>query len=98
MKMSPMKTYLTRWVENGVARSAVLNVCGIRRIMRKAWEAKTSSQVIAYQLADDVYLPPIPVRLWYDWKYDKLTIYDLSGRYMEKSDAAIGSVKAEVVA
>lgn len=80
-----MKTYLTRWMENGVIRSAVLNICGIRRIMRRVYEEKTVSHVCVYQLAEnDVFMPPYPLRVYYDFKFDKLTLFSVNGSLVEK--------------
>lgn len=82
-----MKTYLTRWNENGVIRSTVLNVYGIRRLMQRFYEDKQHLQVQVYQLAEsDVYMPPIPLRVFYDWKFNKLTLFEISGRLVEKTE------------
>ena len=80
-----MKKYLTRWNENGDTHSAVFNVYGIRRLMKRFYEDGIHLQVAVYKLAEsDVYMPPIPLRPFYDWKHDKVSLFDMSGGLVEK--------------
>lgn len=82
-----MKKYLTRWNENGDTNSAVFNIYGIRRLMRRFHEDGIHLQVAVYKLAEsDVYMPPIPLRPYYDWKFDKLSLFDMSGGLVEFVD------------
>lgn len=83
-----MKTYLTRWNENGVNRSAILNVAGIRRVMRKVYVEKTVRDVVVYYLSDDMFIPPTPVRIWYDYVKDKLTLFDMRGKSFDRTEVA----------
>lgn len=83
-----MKTYLTRWNENGVNRSAILNVTGIRRVMRKVYVEKTVRDVVVYYLSDDMFIPPTPVRIWYDYVKDKLTLFDMRGKSFDRTEVA----------
>lgn len=82
-----MKKYLTRWNENGDTHSAVFNIYGIRRLMKRFHEDGIHLQVAVYKLAEsDVYMPPIPIRSYYDWKFDKMSLFDMSGGLVEKVD------------
>ena len=82
-----MKKYLTRWNENGDTNSAVFNIYGIRRLMRRLYEDGIHLQVAVYKLAEsDVYMPPIPLRPYYDWKFDKMSLFDMSGGLVEFVD------------
>ena len=82
-----MKKYLTRWNENGDTHSAVFNVYGIRRLMKRFHEDGIHLQVAVYKLAEsDVYMPPIPLRPFYDWKFDKMSLFDMSGGLVEFVD------------
>lgn len=82
-----MKKYLTRWNENGDTHSAVFNVYGIRRLMKRFHEDGIHLQVAVYKLAEsDVYMPPIPLRPYYDWKFDKMSLFDMSGGLVEFAD------------
>lgn len=82
-----MKKYLTRWNENGDTHSAVFNIYGIRRLMKRFHEDGIHLQVAVYKLAEsDVYMPPIPLRPYYDWKFDKMSLFDMSGGLVEKVD------------
>ena len=78
-----MKKYLVRW-NDGENHSAIMNAFGIRRLMRADWKM----QVSVFQLAEsDIYAPPIPLRVFYDWKFDKLTLFAMSGSLVEKADS-----------
>ena len=82
-----MKKYLMRWNENGDTHSAVFNIYGIRRLMKRFHEDGIHLQVAVYKLAEsDVYMPPIPIRPYYDWKFDKMSLFDMSGGLVEKVD------------
>ncbi len=82
-----MKKYLTRWNENGDTHSAVFNIYGIRRLMKRFHEDGIHLQVAVYKLAElDVYMPPISLRPYYDWKFDKMSLFDMSGGLVEKVD------------
>ena len=76
-----MKTYLTRWKTSDGTHSAMLNAYGIRRLMRGK-----ILQVCVYELADSVDIPPIPVRAFYDWKFDKLSLFRMNGDFVEKAE------------
>ena len=87
-----MKKYLTRWNENGDTHSAVFNIYGIRRLMKRFHEDGIHLQVAVYKLAEsDVYMPPIPLRPYYDWKFDKMSLFDMSGGLVEFADGKIES-------
>lgn len=82
-----MQKYLTRWNENGDTHSAVFNVYGIRRLMKRFYEDGIHLQVAVYKLAEsDVYVPPIPLRPFYDWKFNKLSLFAMSGDLVEFVD------------
>lgn len=78
-----MKKYLTRWKNSDGIHSAVLNMWGIRRLMRGH-----VLQVCVYELAESVDIPPIPVRAFYDWKFDKLSLFRMNGDFVEKAENA----------
>ena len=87
-----MQKYLTRWNENGDTHSAVFNVYGIRRLMKRFHEDGIHLQVAVYKLAEsDVYVPPIPLRPFYDWKFNKLSLFAMSGDLVEFVDGKIES-------
>ena len=87
-----MRKYLTRWNENGDTHSAVFNVYGIRRLMKRFHEDGIHLQVAVYKLAEsDVYVPPIPLRPFYDWKFNKLSLFAMSGDLVEFVDGKIES-------
>ena len=72
--------YLVRWNDH----TAVLNIYGIRRLMRKCYEEKQNLQVAVFKLAESsIYDIPVPVRVWYDWKFDKLSLFSMSGDLVE---------------
>lgn len=82
-----MKRYLVRWKESGKVHSAVFNAFGIRRLMRRAFEEKANYQVNVYSLSEeDVYMPPVGLRAYYDWKYDKLSLFSLGGFLVDKAE------------
>lgn len=82
-----MKKYLVRWKENGKVQSAVFVVYGIRRLMQRAHEEKANYQVNVYSLSeDDVYMPPVGLRVFYDWKFDKLSLFSLGGLLVDKAE------------
>lgn len=76
-----MKKYLTRWKMSDGIHSAVLNAYGIRRLMRT-----DVLQVCVYELAKSVDIPPIPVRVFYDFKFDKISLFRMNGDLIEKVD------------
>ena len=75
-----MKRYLIRWKNDGI-HSATLNIYGIHRLMRD----KSVVQVCGYELADSLDIPPIPVRIYYDFKFDKVSLFSMSGVLIEKT-------------
>lgn len=80
-----MRQYLTRWNEDGKTKSAILTIFGIHRLMSRFHEDGKHLQVAVYKLAEsDVYMPPIPLRPFYDWKHDKVSLFDMSGGLVEK--------------
>lgn len=90
-----MKRYLVRWVENGVVRSGIFNPFGIRRLMQRAYEERANYQVCVYSLSDsDVYMPPITLRPYYDWKYNKLTLFSMAGLLVDKAE---GKMPVELI-
>lgn len=85
-----MKKYLVRWNESGKVHSAVFNAFGILRLMRRAHEEKANYHVNVYSLSEeDVYMPPVGIRVYYDWKYDKLSLFSLSGFLVDKAEGKI---------
>lgn len=82
-----MKKYLVRW-NDGKNHSAILNAFGVRRLMRADYESGWKMQVSVFHLAEsDIYTPPIPMRIFYDWKFDKLSLFSMSGSLVEKTDS-----------
>ena len=78
-----MKKYLTQW-NDGEIHSAIFAAPGILRLMRNAYAEKKNMQVCVFKLAEDnVYTPPVPLRVWYDWVRDHLSLFTLSGEYIE---------------
>ena len=87
-----MRMYLTRWNENGDTHSAVFNIYGIRRLMGRFHEDGIRLQVAVYKLAEsDVYMPPIPLRPFYDWKFNKMSLFAMNGDLVEFVDGKIES-------
>ena len=76
--------YLVRWKDDTI-HTAIMNICGIRRLMRGIYEDHRRLQVCVYQLAEsDIYATPSPLRIWYDYKFDKLSLFGINGALVEK--------------
>lgn len=83
-----MRKYLTRW-NDGSSHTAVMNILGIRRLMRDAYIEKRNLQLCVFELAEnDIFAIPNPLRAFYDWKFDKLSLFELSGNLVELSESS----------
>lgn len=81
-----MKKYLVRW-NDGDTHAAILDVYGIRRLHRRIYHDKVKMQVCVWELAENsIYVQPNPVRIFYDWKFDKLSLFALNGSLVEKTE------------
>ena len=83
-----MKTYLTRWNESGETHSAMFTIQGIHRLVSRLY-GKARLQVAIYNVSNDIFIPPTPLRMFYDWKFDKLSLFSLSGDLVEMSERGI---------
>ena len=77
--------YLVTWNDNGI-HSSIFSIAGIHRLMSAAYNQKKNLQVCVWKLADDVYGAPTPMRIWYDWKFDKLSLFALNGDLVQISE------------
>lgn len=77
--------YLVNW-KNDTCHSAVMTIAGIHRLLSAAYEKNEHLQVCVWKLAEnEVFATPIPLRVWYDFKFDKLSLFSLSGDCVEIS-------------
>ena len=83
-----MRMYLTRWNEKGETYSAMFTIYGIHRLVSRLY-GKARLQVAIYNSANDIFIPPTPLRMFYDWKFDKLSLFSLSGDLVEMSERGI---------
>ena len=90
--------YLVNW-NDGAVHSAIMTIAGIHRLMGAAYNEKRNLQVCVWKLAEDsIYDSPTPMRVWYDWKYDNLTLFSLSGDLVELSEHKNSAVSQEKAA
>lgn len=86
--------YLVSWKDDTV-HSAIMTIAGIHRLMSRYYAEHLHLQVCVWKLAEnDVYGSPIPLRIWYDWKYDKLSLFALNGDCVELSEHKIPGKEA----
>lgn len=75
--------YLVNWKDDTI-HSAIMTIAGIHRLMARCYAEHLNLQVCVWKLAEnDVYATPIPLRVYYDFKFDKLTLFALSGDLVE---------------
>lgn len=78
MNITRMNHYLVRWIDQKGTHESVQVALGIRRKM----EQGDYTHIVAYSLGN-FFEHPSPVRLWYDRKTGKLSIFDDFGRFLE---------------
>lgn len=85
-----MNRYLCRWEDRrGKMHSAVMVVDGIRHVLMDGRAKKRMPDMAVYALSDNPSAMPTPVRLYYDYVFDRVQIYDLTGHKLDSAGLPI---------
>ena len=82
MTILPYGNIMVASVTDSMNLSKLMNAGKISCTLMKKETAKV------YYLSDDMFIPPTPVRIWYDYVKDKLTLFDMRGKSFDRTEVA----------